>query len=146
VPLGEQFKRFYPGLKPSEAIVWRKYLVEHEGDFDLFEYNVRVGDGLRTPSRVLFDDPEMQRRVEEGARMLTQRKIDVLAYRPGELFIIEVEDRADSATLGQLLMYEQLLSKQRELTVPTTKMVVANRLGQDLLETFDSHGIEVWTP
>jgi len=142
--LGEQFLRFYPGLIPIEASLWRTWLREHEGEYDRFEYNVRVGEGVNVPERPLTEDPELDRRLREAYRLWTQKKIDVVGFRGPSYTIFEIEERPGTRALGQLLTYRRLLNAQRPPTAETSLALVARRLGHDMRETFLEHGVAIF--
>ncbi len=141
---GEHLKRYYPGITPKEERVWRHWLKEHEDEFDAFEYNVHVGEGVRvTPAEMLQPDP-VAMAIAESYRKATQLKIDALGFRSGEVWIFEVEDRATSATLGQLQTYGTLLPRARSVLGPVELAVVCRFVGADMLDVFDEAGIIVF--
>lgn len=144
MPIGEQFRSFYPGLIPIEQRLWREWLKVYEADFDWFEYNVHVGEGLRAPERAITDDPEFDQKMREMWRKLTQRKIDVIGRKQGVIWIFEVEQRPGTRALGQLLFYETLLPKTRPMTEPTQLALIAERIGDDVLVSFEEHAVTVW--
>lgn len=144
MPLGEQFRTYFPGLVPIETKIWREWLKEHEGDFDSFEYNVHVGEGIKAPERAITNDPEFDQKMREMWKKLTQRKIDVVGYRAGEVWIFEVEDRPGTTALGQLQFYETLLPRTRETPEPIQLAVVGRRIGDDVLRVFEEHNVVVW--
>jgi hypothetical protein len=157
MPAGEQFKRNYPGLIPEAAAVWRRWLVDHELEFLSFEYNVRVGEGVRPSSASLTGDEALDAKMREWFRQLTQKRIDVVAHRPKEIWIIEIAVRPGPRELGQLLLYEELLGKLQEpetITVhgrtrtiaprPIQLGLVCERLGADMEVTIRRNGIEIW--
>ena len=142
--LGEQFRRHYPGLIPVEADLWRAWLRDHEGEYDSFEYNVHVGEGVNVPARPLSEDPELDRRLRDGYRQWTQKKIDVVGHRGPSMTIFEVEERPGTRALGQLLTYRRLLHAQRPPTAPTFLALVCRRCGHDMRETFVEQGVEIF--
>lgn len=142
--LGEQFRRFYPGLIPIEADLWRAWLRDHEGEWDRFEYNVHVGEGVNVPARPLTEDPELDARLREAYRQWTQKKIDVVGFRGPSYTIFEVEERPGTRALGQLLTYRRLLNTARPPTAPTFLALVCRRCGHDMRETFLEHGVQIF--
>lgn len=144
MPLGEQFKSYYPGLIPVEAELWRRWLKEHEGEFQAFEYNVHVGAGVNIAPRVLDGDPELQENMRRMFQQATQKKIDVVGHKGEAVWIIEVEERPGTRALGQILTYRTLLTKQRDVTGPVELVLVCRKLGQDMLDVYDEHGVIVY--
>ena len=145
MPPGEQFRRYYPGLIPIEALLWRGWLREHETDFQAFEYNVHVGEGISHPmNRDLGLSPEIAESNARMFRMATQKKIDVVGFQGETTWIFEVEERPGTRALGQILTYRTLLAKQRPGLGLVALALVCRRLGLDMLETFEEAGIIVW--
>jgi len=141
---GEQFKRFYPGLIPIEQDLWRAWLIEHEGEYDFFEYNVRVGQGVNIAPRMLEGDPELQERIRRQFQEATQKKIDCIGHRGASLTIFEVEERPGTRALGQLLTYRRLLEDVRPPIAPWELAIVAERLGNDMREVFTAQGVAIF--
>ena len=166
MPGGDQFARFYPGLVPEEERLWRKFLREHELEYDEFLYNVRVGEGINIEKRPLTDDPELDRKLRQQFREATQKRIDVLGVRLGELWIFEVEVRPGTQALGQLVFYRGLLPRMPEIIArrgeppnesearllallrpqipPTTLAVVSERMGFDNRAVFEGAGVRIF--
>lgn len=144
MPLGEQFRRHFPGLIKIEVALWKAWLVEHEGDFLEFQYNVHVGEGITPPSRPLSGDPEIDAKMRETFKLWTQRKIDVVGLTSSETWIFEVEDRPGTRALGQLMMYEVLLPRSFSVRGNIQLATIGRRIGQDVLEAFEQQGVVVW--
>ena len=142
--LGEQFRRHFPGLIPGESALWRVWLVEHEQDYDRFEYNVHVGEGINIAPRSLEADPALQDKIRKQFQQATQKKIDVVGFQAAAMTIFEVEERPGTRALGQLLTYRELLHTQRPPTAPTTLALVARRLGTDMRTVFERSGVKIW--
>jgi hypothetical protein len=142
---GEHRRHYYPGLIPREAALWRAWLREHEADWDSFEYDVHVGEGVRVPAPPAGQDDELGRTMRETYRRATQLKIDVVGQRKGETWIFEVEERPGRRALGQLVSYDILLPKSRPGVGPISLAIIAVRVGPDMLSIFEEHGVVVWT-
>lgn len=141
---GEQFRPFYPGLLPESAALWRRWLAEHELEFSAWEYNVRVGQGIRPPAAALTDDPILDERLRNHFRALTQKRIDVVAHKPGEVWILEIAPRPGARELGQILLYEELLTGARPDLPAVMLGLICERLGADMEITLRRQGIEIW--
>jgi hypothetical protein len=96
--LPESQRGKYPGLRPDEAAVLRDWLAVHQGEWDRFDYNVRVGEGT-DPGPAYADE------IRKSYIMSTQMRVDVVAWRGGRPTLIEVKYRASAAALGQLAVY-----------------------------------------
>lgn len=135
----------YPGLIPVESRLWRAFLLEHEGQFHDFEYNVRVGEGISPGNRVFSDDPELDAKLRADWRDVTRKRIDVVAREGPATWIFEVEERLGVRALGNLLLYVTLLPKKRELEGPLFLAVVTRRLGPDMREAIERADARVFT-
>lgn len=142
--IGEQFRRHFPGLIPVETALWRVWLREHEGEYDRFDYNVHVGQGINVGARALADSPELDAKIRKQFQEATQKKIDVVGFQGDAMTIFEVEERPGTRALGQILTYEDLLHDKRPPTAPTSLVVVARRLGTDMRRSFERQNIRVF--
>jgi len=144
MPQGEQFRPYYPGLVPIETDLWRIWLKEHESEFDSFEYNIHVGEGVNLRPVTPGLPPEVADNLQAMWRQLTQRKIDVVGMTGPQTWIFEVEDRPGTRALGQLLSYDTWLTKHRELTLQPVLAIVCRRLGTDMLTVYQEQGIVIY--
>ncbi len=144
MPAGEQFKRFFPGLVPDEDRVWRRFLAEHELEFDEFIYNVRVGEGVNIEPRPITADPELDRKLRKQFKEATQKRIDVVGVQGFLRWIFEVEVRPGTQALGQLLFYRQLLPTIMPVPADIVLAVVAEFMGPDNRFVFEQEGIRLF--
>lgn len=135
----------YPGLIQIESRLWRAFLLENEGQFHDFEYNVRVGEGISPGNRVFSDNPELNEKLRNDWRDVTRKRIDVVAREGPATWIFEVEERLGVRALGNLLLYETLLPKKRELEGPLFLAVVTRRMGPDMREAVERAQARVFT-
>ena len=127
----------YPGLNSSSVDLWRKFLKYYQGDFASFDYNVRVGQGILPPA-YLTDAEKLQ------WKMLTQKRIDVLAERFRETWVIEIIERPGLASVGQLVGYGHLTLEYLR-PQPTLRLAfICARLGHDMSLIFRKQGILVF--
>jgi len=113
----------YPGLLPEETLVLRAWLALHQGEYDRFDYNIRIGKG-EDPG------PQFDPAVRAGAIKNTQLRIDAVGWKgvagvqlpevvespsvvyglaPGaQASIIEVKRRAAPSNVGQILTYDSV--------------------------------------
>ena len=95
----------YLHMMPVEVPLWERFLSEHQEYFDSFSYDVHVGEGI--PANPLW--PE---NIKAMAKYVTQKRIDAVGYRKGEVWIIEVKPDAGLSAIGQLLSYKELYIKK----------------------------------
>src|SRR5579885_2410272 len=88
----ELLRSSYPGLNPQSTDLWRQWLKYYETSFDSFQYNVRVGQGITPPAYLSDQEKELWKK-------LTQKRVDVIAHRANQTWIIEIQERADLRTL-----------------------------------------------
>jgi hypothetical protein len=141
---GEQLARFYPGLKPAEAALWRLWLRDHEVEFDRFEYNVLVGKGQVVEPAGVEPGSPLAQNLKAMWQKLTQRKIDVVAWAGPEPWIIEVKELPGPAILGQLVTYETWFVLQRNLKLEPQLAVVCYRVGTDMMEALADNAVTVY--
>lgn len=144
MPPGEQFKRYYPGLIPRAADLWRWWLRDHETDFLRFDYNVFVGVGVVARPASLAGDPELADKMTAMWQRATQRKIDVVGYRASEVWVIEIENRPGMRALGQAVAYPHLLQPLLRDRRPINVGFVAEVMSDDMFTAFSGHGIKLW--
>jgi len=144
MPAGEQFRRFFPGLVPVETAIWRRFLVDHELEFDRFEYNVFVGEGVVVAERALTGDPGLDTRLREQFRQATQKKVDVVGIQGGGTWIFEVEERPGPRALGQVLFYAALLPRTFNVAGPIVLAIVGERVGPDNRAVLEAYGVRVF--
>ena len=126
---------YFPHLRLDEILIFKRWLHLHEQDWDSYDFDVRVGEG------VTADGP--QDRISEGFRQLTRKRIDVVARRRGEIAIIEIRPRADHAAIGNLLAYRTLFVRDFKPSEKISLLVVTDRVGADDITAIRAQGIEV---
>ena len=68
---------------------------------------MRVGQGILAPAYLSQAEKDLWKK-------LTQKRIDVVAERPGQTWIIEIMERPGLAAVGQLIGYQHLYAKYVE--------------------------------
>lgn len=127
----------YPHMLKEDAEVWLRWLDRYADKFSMLEYDVRVGTG-RDPGPAYSDT---MRRMAIG---LSQRRIDCVAYRPGEIHILEVTRVADMKCLGQIHAYPILYQITYEPRQKLISAVVAQTLGTDVLVPYRRANVTVY--
>lgn len=95
---GYQKMASYPRLRPEDQLVWERFLDLNPNKDWKVDYDVKVGMG-RTP---LEDLPEQ---FKKDWKDLTRKRIDVVAWAPNAVYIIEIKPRAGLSAVGQVLGY-----------------------------------------
>jgi len=124
----------FPAMLPAEIAVWKAWLKLHQGEYDRFEYNRRVGPGYDPGPGV---DPS----VRASTILNTQKRIDAVAWSGSQPLIVEVKDRAGLSAIGQLLGYVVHWKIENPHAPPPKMMLVANRLANGVQEVLQAHNI-----
>lgn len=133
----ESERRRFPAMLPREALIWRGWLQEHEREYDRFEYNVRLGEGLDP-------GPSFPDFVRRDAVLSTQKRVDAVGFRPGEVWIFEVKERAGLSAIGQLIGYRSLWRISHPDGNPVSMALVTNVPEPDLLPGLRDAGITLF--
>jgi hypothetical protein len=122
-------------LKEDEKI-WERFLEQYGGDFIGFEYDVLVGRGAEIPP----DTPEEYRKQIETVSKL---RIDVVAEKENEIWIIEVKPESKLSAIGQLPSYEYFFIKERKPEKPIRKVFVCEAYTRDFEELCNYFEIQI---
>lgn len=122
-------KPSYPGLIDTAAALWRDFLKLYGDKYETFEYNVRVGQGL---------DPGPSATDEMRAmwKAVTTKRIDVVANREDQTWVIEIEERPGLRTFGQLRGYELLIGRYYPVRRQLIAALVCRYIGYDMFGLF----------
>jgi len=126
----------YPHMLPSEAILWDRWLEKNRPLWRDYQYDVHVGKGIELP-------PAVPENIGRMARMLTEKRIDVVAKQDDVTWIFEVKDRAGFSALGQLLGYRELYLRDIEPGAEVELAVVTSMIDKDMEYVFGRYGIHV---
>lgn len=135
-----EYKRLakYPHMKPEDIAVWERFIDANPAQFERCDYDVLCGTGAPTnPDH----PPEMQR----DHTILTQKKIDVVAYAGDSTYVIEVGPVADARKLGQILTYKSLYMLDHPEARDVFAMVICREVEREMQQMFDQQGIIVRT-
>lgn len=130
----ERFK--YPHMIEAEAKVWNRFIVEFPDYFDGCDYDWRVGDGMSVK-------PEWEENIKRMATMITQKRIDVVGWNGDHPTIVEVKNRAELSTLGQILGYFDLFVKDFPNFPKPEMLVLCHMIGDDDRFVLEKHGIMI---
>jgi hypothetical protein len=144
LPRNERFRRTFPGLIPQEAALWRRWLVDHDAEFDRFDYNVAVGKGVDPTGVLGAPQDDIARAAHEQYRQNTRRRIDVVGYKQDETWLFEVEEFPGTRALGQLVVYETLYEDDFAPVATPTLALICVRISDDTRAVTDAQGILVW--
>jgi len=125
-------------MSPQDFPLWNKFLTEHGAEFKGFDYDVKIGEGVKPLTPV----PNY---LEKDLADLTKKRIDAVGYQSDGVQLFEVKPRAGTAALGQLLGYKVLYNS----TFPNNKVkalvLVTSYLNQDEIQYYNSYNITIYT-
>ena len=127
----------FPHLLPNEEKIWLRFLQIYGDQFENYRYDVRVGRGVDP-------GPRYEWKWRKLAIMLTQKRIDVVAERDGEVWIFEVKPDAGLSAIGQVLSYRVLYREQFKEKRPIKLAIVTTRVDDDIREVAKEYGIVVY--
>lgn len=127
----------FPHLRPAEAHLWARWLARHGAQYDRFAYDVRVGRGRP-------GDPTAPPEIQRDWQLLTQQRIDAVAWRGGVPTLFEVSPRAGRAAYGALLIYRDLYRQTFPDAGAPQLALVTNRIHPDIQQTAEANGITVY--
>jgi hypothetical protein len=86
-------------MQVDEILVWRGWLLTHQQLYDRFSYNLAIGI-VQDPG------PSHSYPLRGMAIFIRMKRLDAVAWRGNQPYIIEVKRRAGPENLGQLLVYD----------------------------------------
>ncbi len=127
----------YPHMMKQEIVTWKKFLKMFGHNFTKYRYDVHVGQGV---GRI----PGFTTVLQDMAVRLTQKRIDVVAARGAETFIIEIKERAGMAAIGQLLTYRELYEKRYGFRRISGLIIVAESVDPDIRGVIEKFNIRLF--
>lgn len=131
-------KRYwYPHLSHVEAAIWDRFIDQHPEAYTSVDYDVKIGP---VPEFVAeHDDPAMQAQAP-----LYQYKIDVIGYNSLGIDIIELKERAQFYTVGQVKGYARVWSEDALPPKPPRCVIIAERLAPRVAEHAKAEGCMIF--
>jgi len=130
-------KQRFIHMMPADKVLWEKWLALYSQGWERYEYDVRIGEGIT----VSEEYPDWGK---DLARLLTQKRIDVIAYRQGIPWIFEVKPQAGLGAYGQLLAYRELYRRHFNYAGPLELAIITDLLNPDERFIYEKAGIHVF--
>lgn len=108
----------------DEKNVWERFMDRYPDKFETVDYDFRVGKGTEIEGEPGEPWPRM-------AKMLSQKRIDVIGWVGDSPTIIEVKRRVGLSALGQVLGYKLLFMKDLEHFPEPKLLVVCETISED---------------
>ena len=131
-----EHRRKYEHMIPQEATVWNRFITAYPEKFDSCDYDWRVGDGM-------ILNPDWEENIKRMAVMITQKRIDVLAWNGENPTIIEIKNRAELSTMGQIIGYHDLFVKDFPNFPAPVLLVVCHMVTPDDRYVMEKHDIKI---
>jgi len=124
----------YPHMLGEDVPVWERFIRCFPDRFESVDYDWRVGEGTEPPA-------DFEGSMWRMAVMISQKRIDVVGWNGDAPTIIEVKDRASSATAGQIEGYRILWRRDFPNFGYPAVLVVCGRISQDDRVVLRARGI-----
>jgi hypothetical protein len=126
----------YPAMQVDEILVWQAWLMQHQTEYERFDYNVRLGTNVDP-------GPDFPPNIRKAAIAINSLRVDAVGWQGSQPTIFEVKRRAAPNNIGQLLTYKHLWVDQFP-TGPAPKLVlVFNDISQHILGVSQASGIQL---
>lgn len=126
----------YPHMLGEDVPVWERFIGAFPDRFDSVDYDWRVGTGV-------LPDPGWDEATARMARMLSQKRIDVIGWVGESPTIIEVKDRCGLSALGQIRGYRALFRRDFPDLGDPAILIVCGRLDRDDRAVLAAEGVPV---
>jgi len=108
----------------DEKLVWERFMDLYPGKFYSVDYDFRVGMGTVIEGETGTPWPRM-------AKMLSQKRIDVVGWVGDSPTIIEVKKRVGLSALGQVLGYRILFMKDLKHFPEPKLLIICEMISED---------------
>lgn len=125
----------FPHILPVDVPVLMRWIDLHQHEINSIDFDVRVGEGRPAP-------PETPPNLRTMALDLSKRRIDVVAYFPTWIAIIEVTRIAGFTALGQLMIYPTLYKQTFSPGLDVIPLLVCEELMPDVRPVITDLGIK----
>jgi hypothetical protein len=129
--------KHYPERTDGESAVIRAYLLEHLAEFDSITFAKRIGTGIPA-------DPTHVPGVQANSDFSGRLKMDILAFKGQQPYIVEVKQRVTPATLGQILTYRHHFLEEAPDAPEPALVVVGREASPDAVAALQAHGVTVY--
>jgi len=126
----------YPGMTYVESEITRAWLNRHGPEYDSIEFNYRLGDGADVGQ-------EYPAEIQRMARLLTQKRADIVARKGDQVELVEVKIRIAFPVIGQLLGYRSLWKRQHPELPVARLLAIGRSVVPDLGPIITEQGIDI---
>lgn len=126
----------YPHLNTADKQVWERFVTANPLYFETVDYDFAL-DEQSGAEQVAGD------LVISGAERVFNFRIDVVAYRSGETYIIELKDKADSGAIGQVGHYRDIYIQDFKPSDKVFAMIIAGSSVPRLDEYLQKNNVQL---
>lgn len=120
----------YPHLLGEDVPIWDKFIQVFPVFFDSVDYDIKIGSGVNAD---VIDDTKYKTFYED----LTKKRIDVIGYLNEFITIVEIKKRVSLSTLGQILGYKFLYSKEHPDLKLIKTLIITSTIDRDDLSVLE---------
>ncbi len=124
----------YPHLAKHDAVIWERFLDQYAGNFTTLSYDVAFGG-------FLIDEQLEDDALRLGWQYSTALKVDVVAARETDVWIIEVKPHAGVSAIGAALCYVAMAEADGFTPWPLIPAVVTDRASADIRFCASRYGV-----
>lgn len=124
----------YPHMIGEDSEIWTRFCYKFPHKFTTVNYDVKVGSGIDSSQ---ISDNKMRTYWQN----LTKKRIDVVAFNDTGTTIIEVKKKIRLFTLGQILGYHFLYSREHIEEKPITMLIVGGTIDLDDIDIMNYYHI-----
>ncbi len=130
----------YPHLSYSESHIWSQFIQQNPDAFDLVSYDVPVGV---TPAMPRGAASVRERKM---IRQSYSKRIDVVALKGRQIYVIEIKPRAGYTAFGQALVYTACFNTTYSPDPQAIPAILTEHLDQDIAKPCSDHKIHIFYP
>lgn len=125
-------------MKPGDVAIWERFIQANPGFFDTVDYDINIGEGASF-------DTTLNSSGGSDVGALYRKKIDVVGYRSGEIWLVEVKPSAGFAALGQVGAYDDLYRDEKKPTERVVAALLTDVVGPDVANIAQKWGVILLT-
>lgn len=129
-------RSWYPHMMPEDRAVWERFIDAYPASYDEVQYDVVVGS---VPEFVKNDPTQDQASMER----LYKKKIDVVAFKGGDIDIIELKPICNMSTIGQVKGYVHFYKRDIQPSRDPSAIVICGGCSDDIREYARNEGVIV---
>lgn len=128
----------YPHMRPRDVEIWERFVTKNPDFFTSVDYDVLVGDGAPFPTTLNNLDGQ-----DVGA--IYKLKIDVVGYKNGETWVIEVGPNKEVGGVAKVAAYDEFYREKYKTTDKVIAALLTDRVTPDMQALADKWELRILT-